>query len=91
MKQADHIIVLDTGSEDNVQDELNEEESTITVTDETKKIIFNIIEHTILCDFTFQDFPDISYHMAKVIKEAKYHNYTDPETGLKSINHFVLD
>ncbi|MCR5252982.1 MAG: hypothetical protein K6C98_04615 [Treponema sp.] len=85
-------FIIDKTQNTDISDELNSEEvAAPTVTDETKKIIFNIIEHTILCDFSFQDFPDISYHMAKVIKDAKYHNYTDPETGLKSVNHFVLD
>ena len=84
-------FIIDKTQNTDITDELKEEENTKPVSEQTKNLIFKAIEHIILCDFTFQDYPDISYHLAKIIPEKKYHNYTDPETGLKSVNHFVMD
>lgn len=84
-------FIIDKTQNTDITDELKAEEGTKPVSDDTKKLIFNFIEHTILCDFSFADYPDILYHLEKITQKRKFHNYTDPESGLKSINHFVIE
>ena len=57
----------------------------------TLPLIFGAIEYIKLSDFSLQELNDPKLHVSHLLDGKKFHNYADPETGLKSINHFVVE
>lgn len=54
-------------------------------------LIYSAIEYIKLSDFSLQELNEPKNHVAHLLDGKKFHNYSDPETGLKSINHFVVE
>ena len=54
-------------------------------------LIYSAIEYIKLSDFSLQELKEPKSHVARLLEGKKFHNYADPETGLKSINHFVAE
>jgi hypothetical protein len=50
-----------------------------------------VIDYISCCDFEINNYSDPLIHVSALLKDKKFHNFTDSETGLKSINHFVLN
>lgn len=67
------------------------EEEDFTPSDEYFELILQVIDYISMGDFEITDYSDPIVHVAHLLKENKFHNFTDSETGLKSINHFVLN
>ena len=84
-------IVLDKGQAANFSGEVLEEESLAVVIPEAPEILFETIDYIIALDGTLPKDKTLSNHVAAMYPNHKIHHYSDPETGLQSINHFVLN
>lgn len=67
------------------------EEEVFTPTDKYFDLLLHVIDYVSMGDFEVSDFSDPLVHLSVLLKDKKFHNFTDSETGLKSINHFVLN
>ena len=67
------------------------EEEVFTPTDEYFDLLLHVIDYVSMGDFEVTDFSEVLVHVSSLLKDKKFHNFTDSETGLKSINHFVLN
>ena len=54
-------------------------------------MILRVVDYISMGDFEAIDYSEPLIHVSALLKEKKFHNFTDSETGLKSINHFVLN
>lgn len=97
--EATNDIVLDKGQSIEIEDELSDSSdsgeksntSPFSEDDSTKQILASVINYVSMAEGPLSELNELQAHLSKILKNAKFHNYTDPETGLKSINHFVLD
>ena len=67
------------------------EDEVFTPTDEYFDLILRVVDYISMGDFEAIDYSEPLIHVSALLKEKKFHNFTDSETGLKSINHFVLN
>lgn len=84
-------IVLDKGQAANFSGEVLEEESLAVAIPEAPEIITETIDYIVALDGTLPKDKSLSNHVAAMYHNHKIHHYSDPETGLQSINHFVLN
>lgn len=73
--------------EGTVLNEENEAEFII----ESPEILTETIDYLLDFDSTFAKNGDLSVHLNQMYKNRKLRHYIDPESGLQSINHFILD
>ncbi len=73
--------------EGTVLNEENEAEFII----ESPEILTETIDYLLDFDSTFAKNGDLSIHLNQMYKNRKLRHYIDPESGLQSINHFILD
>jgi hypothetical protein len=58
---------------------------------ESPEILFETIDYLISYDSTFAKNSQLTLQINQIYKEKKLRHYIDPESGLQSINHFILD
>ena len=84
-------FIIDRTLATDLNGEPENEEEHLSVSDEYFNLVFRIIDYIKMGDFEITDFSDSLLHVKQILKDQKFHNFTDSETGLKSINHFVLN
>lgn len=67
-----------------------DEEENVTIS-EAPEVLENTIYYILDIDFSFPRTSDLRLHVANILKNRKFNYYKDSETGLQSINHFVLN
>ena len=68
---------------------VNEEDS-VTIS-EAPEILENTIHYIFDLGFSLPKNSDLRFHISNILKNRKFNYYKDSETGLQSINHFVLN
>jgi hypothetical protein len=84
-------IVVDKGQTAGITGEIAPEESDGQIHPNAPEIIVETIKYIQLLDGAPSRTKDLQKHMAQMLEGFQFHHYTDPESGLQSINHFVLN
>lgn len=90
--EATSDFVLDKAVEqsDNVQE--IKEESEQVIVDEIEDIIDNAIDYMLLFEKPLKSNSELRIHVNNIAgANYKIKRYVDPETGLSSINHFIIE
>ena len=84
-------IVVDKGQTAGLTGEIAPEESDGQIHQNAPEIIIETIGYIQLLDGAPSRTQALQKHMEQMLEGYQFHHYTDPETGLRSINHFVLN
>lgn len=84
-------IVVDKGQTAGLTGEIAPEESDGQIHENAPEIIVKTIEYIQLLDGAPSRSKELQKHMEQMLEGYQFHHYTDPESGLMSINHFVLN
>ena len=84
-------IVVDKGQTAGLTGELAPEESDGQIHKNAPEIIVETIRYIQLLDGAPERSKTLQKHMEQMLEGYQFHHYTDPESGLMSINHFVLN
>lgn len=84
-------IVLDKGQSAEITGEIVEDEVESEFSSDSAEMIMDIIRYISLSDGSFEPNASLKNHIFQMLRNKKLHHYSDPETGLQSINHFVLN
>lgn len=84
-------IVLDKGQSAEITGGLVAEETTSLFIEDAPEILVNTINYMLTLQGPLTNNSNLQQHLVQMIKKQNIHHYQDPETGLQSINHFVLN
>ena len=84
-------IVLDKGFTAGLKGDNVEDETVTQSFPEASEIINRTIEYILALNGPLEKNTNIQNHILQMYKDKKIHHYTDPESGLQAINHFVLN
>ena len=84
-------IVVDKGQTAGLTGEIAPEESDGQIYSEAPQVIVNTIKYMIALEGSPSRTKELQKHMEQMLSGYQFHHYTDPESGLQSINHFVLN
>ena len=84
-------IVVDKSQTTGITGDVAPEESDGQIHAKAPEIIIETIRYIQLLDGAPSRAQELHKHMAQMLEGFQFHHYTDPETGLQSINHFVLN
>ena len=84
-------IVVDKGQTAGLDGEVAPEESDGQIHQNAPEIIVETIRYIQLLDGAPERSKALQKHMEQMLEGYQFHHYTDPESGLMSINHFVLN
>ena len=84
-------IVVDKGQTAGLTGEIAPEESDGQIHAKAPEIIVETIKYIQLLDGAPSRSQELQKHMEQMLEGFQFHHYSDPETGLMSINHFVLN
>ena len=84
-------IVVDKSQTAGLTGEIAPEESDGQIHQNAPEIIIETIGYIQLLDGAPSRTQALQKHMEQMLEDYQFHHYTDPETGLRSINHFVLN
>jgi len=84
-------IIIDKGQAAKLSGEIGEEETAGQLIAEAPEVLIETIKYISELTYSLPKDSKIQTHVAQMYKGRSFHHYTDPETGLKSINHFVLN
>lgn len=82
-------IVIEKAQKSEVTEEIEEETSSVA-DDMVTTILKNTIDYVLTLNGPIPKTTDLQIHAQQMLKNDTVTKYTDPDTGLKSINHFVL-
>ena len=84
-------IVVDKGQTAGLAGEVAPEESDGQIHQNAPEIIVETIKYIQLLDGAPSRTQALQKHMEQMLEGYQFHHYIDPESGLQSINHFVLN
>lgn len=84
-------IVIDKGHSTQSSGEIEPEESEVQLIPEAPEVLVETIRYISNLTYALPKNSTVQTHVAQMLKGRSFHHYTDPETGLKAINHFVLN
>ena len=84
-------IVVDKGQTAGLTGEIAPEESDGQIHQNAPEIIDETIKYIQLLDGAPSRSKELQKHMTQMLEGFQFHHYIDPESGLQSINHFVLN
>lgn len=84
-------IVLDKGHQAQIAGDTESEEIESSAIEDAPEILIETIDYIKTLNSSLTRDSSIQAHILQMLKGHKIHHYTDPETGLQSINHFVLN
>lgn len=84
-------IVLDKGHTSSPDAEMISEELSNQLIEEAPEVLVETIKYIQTLSYSLEKTASIQTHLLQMLKNKNIHHYIDPETGLQSINHFVLN
>lgn len=84
-------IVLDKGQAINYNGEILESGHESVIITEAPEILLDTIDYIASYDGSFPKDKSLSNHVFNMYEGHKIHHYVDGETGLQSVNHFILN
>ncbi len=82
-------FVLDKGIADSAASDMSEE--TQNDISGAAEIITAAADYMLEAGDLISAAPSLRIHIRQMLGSRKFHSYTDPESGLQSVNHFVID
>lgn len=82
-------FVLDKYLSADISGEISEEDAD-KIVEQTPEVIIPVIKYMQNLNGAFKKDASVQAHVVQMLKGRKLQYYTDPETGLHAINHFVL-
>lgn len=83
-------IVIDKGQSTNGKEEDNPEEVENVIITEAPDVLCETIDYILCLNYSLPKDIKISKHVSQMLQGRNIQHYSDPETGLQAINHFVL-
>lgn len=84
-------IVIDKGQAAPLTGDVGDEETEGQLIAEAPEVLVESIRYISNLTYALPKDSSVQTHVTQMLKGRSFHHYTDPETGLKSINHFVLN
>ena len=84
-------LVIDKGFTSGLKGETVEEETITQAFPEAPLIIKETIDYMLALTRPLSKDSQLQNHLLQIYSDKKIHHYTDPESGLHAINHFVLN
>lgn len=84
-------FVLDKEQTTDITGNVAPEETTFIKIPDAPEILTQCIDYMLEIEGPFIKNNTLPKHIQQMLKNKKIHNYVDPETGIQSINHFILD
>lgn len=82
-------IVIEKAQTSEMKEEI-ENENISEVNDEDLTLIRNTLDYVLTLNGSMPKNSDLQNHAQQMLKNDTITKYTDPDTGLKSVNHFVI-
>lgn len=83
-------IVIDKSQKVDISGDVEPEEIEAQPVEEAAGILKNTLDYIITLNGSIAKDSDMAVHVSQLLQNYSYSNYVDSETGLKSINHFIL-
>lgn len=83
-------IILDKSQKAEISGTIAPEEVVSELIKEAPEILNQTIDYILTLNGSLEKNTDLQVHAGQMFKGKKIVNYIDPETGIKSVNHFVL-
>lgn len=84
-------IVLDKGQTAAITGEIQPEETEGQFIEESPEVLMETINYIQCLNYALKKDNSVQTHILQMLNGRNIHHYLDPETGLQSINHFVLN
>ena len=84
-------LVIDKGQTAGITGEIAPEESDGQIYSEAPAVIVETIKYMLSLEGSPSRTQELQKHMEQMLKGYQFHHYSDPESGLQSINHFVIN
>lgn len=83
-------IVIDKGQSVNEKEEEHPEELENVIIAEAPDVLCETIDYMLCLNYSLTKNIKIMKHVSQMLKGRNIQHYSDPETGLQAINHFIL-
>ena len=83
-------IVLDKGQTTSLTGEMAPTEVESQLIEETPEVLVETINYIQSLNYSLEKTSSIQVHLMQMLKNKNIRHYIDPESGLQSINHFIL-
>ena len=84
-------FVLDKEQVTDLTGDIAPEETASEIILEAPEVLTDCIDYMLEIEGPFVKDSSLPKHIMQMLKNKKIHHYVDPETGIQSINHFVLN
>lgn len=84
-------IVLDKGQSVSLTGEIDPSEIESQLAQESPEILVETIKYIQSLNYSLEKTSSIQVHLMQMLQNKNIRHYIDPESGLQSINHFILD
>ena len=84
-------FVLDKEQQTDLTGDIAPEETVSEIILEAPEVLTDCIDYMLNMQGPFVKDSTLPKHVQQMLKDKKIHHYVDPETGIQSINHFVLN
>ncbi len=84
-------FVLDKEQQTDLTGDMAPEETVSEIILEAPEILTDCIDYMLEMEGPFVKDKTLPKHVQQMLKNKKIHHYVDPESGIQSINHFVLN
>ena len=84
-------FVLDKEQQTDLTGDIAPEETVSEIILEAPEVLTDCIDYMLNMEGPFVKDSTLPKHVQQMLKDKKIHHYVDPESGIQSINHFVLN
>ena len=84
-------FVLDKEQKTDLTGDIAPEETVSEIILEAPEVLTDCIDYMLNMEGPFVKDSTLPKHVQQMLKDKKIHHYVDPESGIQSINHFVLN
>ena len=84
-------FVLDKEQQTDLSGDIAPEETVSQIILEAPEVLTDCIDYMLEMEGPFVKDSTLPKHVTQMLKDKKIHHYVDPESGIQSINHFVLN
>ena len=84
-------FVLDKEQQTDLSGDIAPEETVSQIILEAPEVLTDCIDYMLEMEGPFVKDSTLPKHVQQMLKDKKIHHYVDPESGIQSINHFVLN
>ncbi len=83
-------LVIDKSQKVAISGDDMEEETESQFIEEAKPVLISTIDYILTTDGKILNDIDMYTHAERILKKIKFNRYTDPETNIQSVNHYMI-